>query len=105
MYSITRDHAFSFVVIATTRVQVAIEPREVAARDLDPNAMTGFKVIAGGHRLQGHFVDFPRFHPDVWFVVTVAITHTLDRFVEIVRAPVRINVNQLDGEVRVLRIG
>jgi hypothetical protein len=58
MNCITSDNSFSFVVIATARIQVAVETREIAARDLDPDAMTGFKVIAGGHRLQGDFVDF-----------------------------------------------
>src|ERR1043166_220660 len=105
MYCITSDDAFGLVVIATARIQVPIETWKIAARDLDPDAMTGFKIIAGGHRLQGDFVDFARFHPDVWLVVAVAITHALNRFVEIVRAPVRINVDQLDGEVSVFCIG
>src|ERR1043165_9292466 len=105
MYCITSDDAFCFVVIVTTRVQVAIETREVAARDLDPDAMTSFKVIAGGHRLQGDFVNFPGLHPGVWLVVTVAITHALDRFIQIVSVAVRINVDQLHCEISVLRIG
>src|SRR6185503_7945720 len=64
--------------------------------------MTGFKVIAGGHRLQGDFVDFARLHPRVWLIVTITITHALDRFVEIISATVRINVDQFYCEVRVL---
>src|SRR5215467_13789298 len=104
MYCITSDDAFSFVEITTARVQVAIETREVAARDLDPDAMTGFKIIAGRHRLQGYFVDLTRFHPGIRLVVTVAITHALDRLIKIVSTTVRIDVDQLHCEVCVFRI-
>jgi len=33
-------------------VEVAVEAREVRARDLDTDAVTGIKVVAGRHRLE-----------------------------------------------------
>ena len=105
MHSVVCDDAFRFIVILPARIQITIKARKVAARHFQTNAMTGFKEIAGRHWLQRDFVDFARFHPRQRFVVAVAIAHALDRFVQIVRASVRVHVNQLDGEIRVFCIG
>ena len=70
MHYIPSNHTLCFVVIPAARVQVAIETREVAARNLDPDAMTGFEVIAGRHRLQRHFVDLARITAYCWFAIS-----------------------------------
>src|ERR1043165_9348381 len=104
MYLIVGDDALRFVVIFSTRIQVPIKAREVAARHLDAYSMSSLEKIARDHRLQRHFIYFAGFHPDVWFVVAIAITHALDRFVEIKRTAVGVDVNQFDREIRVLCI-
>src|SRR6185295_4539894 len=102
MYLIVGDDAVRFVVILSTGIQVSIEAREVTARYFDAYSMSSVEKIARDHRLQRHFIHFAGFHPYVWFVVTVAITHPLDRFVEIECTAVRIDVDQFDSEIRVL---
>src|SRR6185503_6859777 len=102
MYLIVGDDALRFIVILSTGIQVSIKAREVAARYLDANSMSSLEKIARDHRLQRHFIDFARFHPDIGFVVSIAITHALDRFVEIERTAVGIDVDQFDSEIRIL---
>ena len=50
MHGIAGDDAFRFVVVPAAGVEVAIEAWEVAARDFDPDSMTGFQVIARRQR-------------------------------------------------------
>ena len=83
VHLIMGDDTFRFIVISSTGIQVSIEAREVAARYFDPNPMPSLERIAGHHRLQRHLINFAGFHPNVWFVVSITITHALDRFVEI----------------------
>ena len=51
MHCISRNHTFRLVPVSSAGVHVAIKTREVAARDLDPNAMSRFKVITRRHWL------------------------------------------------------
>ena len=102
MYLIVGDDALRFIVILSTRIQVSIKAREVAARYLDAYSMSSLEKIARDHRLQRHFIHFAGFHPDIWFVVAIAITHPLDRFVEIECTAVGIDVDQFDSEISVL---
>src|SRR5215470_13128156 len=81
VHGVTRDDALRLVVIVAACVQVAIEAREVAARDFDANAMAGFEVVARHHRPERYLVDLAIFHPDLWLVVTVAIAHALNGLV------------------------
>src|SRR5690349_17354657 len=89
MHGITRDDAFRLVEIVSTCVQVAIEAREVAARDFDAYAMTGFEVIARNHRPERYLVHLAVFHPHFRLVVPVSITHALNRLVEVVSTTIR----------------
>ena len=41
MHGVMGDDAFRFVVVVASSIQIAIEPRKVAARDLDAQAMSG----------------------------------------------------------------
>ena len=45
------DYTFRLVVIFATRIHVPIEPREVAARDLESNPITRLEVVPGRHWL------------------------------------------------------
>src|SRR5829696_8609579 len=104
VHGVTRDDTLRLVVISSTRIQVAIEAREVAARDFDANAMSGFKVIARHHRPERYLVHLSALHPHFRFVVPVAIPHALNGLIEVVSATIRIDVDQFDCEVRVLRV-
>src|SRR6185503_7215885 len=99
MHGITRDNTLRLVEVVSTRVQIAIEAWEVAARDLDTNAMSGFEVIARHHWSERYFVNLTLFHPHLRLVVTVAITHALNRLVEVVRTTIRIDIDQFHLEV------
>src|ERR1043165_202338 len=104
MYLIVGDDTLRFVIILSTGIQVSIEAREVTARNFDANSMSGVEKIAGDHRLQRHFIHFAGFHPDIWFVVSVAITHPLNRFVEIECTAIGVDVDEFDSEIRILRV-
>ena len=93
MHGVTRDYAFRLVEVVSTGVQIAIEAREVAARDFDTNAMARLEVIARDHRSKRDLVNFPRLHPHFRFVIPVTIAHALDRLVEVVSAAVGIDVD------------
>ena len=99
--SILSYNAFGFIPIIPAGVHIAIETRKIAARDLDPEPMSGSKVVTGGHRLKFDIVNLARFHPDERFVVAVAVAHTLDGFVEVPCLSVFIDVDQLDRKVGV----
>src|SRR4030095_10833599 len=67
--------------------------------------MTGFEVVARHHRSEHCFVDLSRLHPGERLIVAIAIPHALNGLVEIVGAPIWIDINKFHGEVRVLCIG
>ena len=93
------------VVVVAAGVQVAVEPREVAARHLDAQPVPRLEVVARRERLQRDLVDLARLHPHRRLLVALAPPHALDRLVEVVGAPVGVDVDHLDGEVGVLRVG
>src|SRR3990172_3014176 len=102
---IMRDEAFCFVVIPSAGVQVPIEAGEVATRHFYSNSMASLEVVAGRYRLQGYLIHLARLHPDVRFVVTVPIPHSLNRFIQIIGTAIWINIDQFHCEICILRIG
>src|SRR5205807_5391050 len=64
--------------------------------------MARFKVIARRHRLQRYLVHLAWLEPHQRLIVTVPIPQALDRFIQIVGAPVRIYIDDFHREVRVL---
>ena len=64
--------------------------------------MARFKVIARRHRLQRYLVHLAWLEPRQRLIVTVPISQALDRFIQIVGAPVRIYIDDFHREVRVL---
>ena len=66
--------------------------------------MTRLKAVAGVQGLQRDLVYFPPLHPDKRLVVAVAVAQPLDRFVEIVSAAIRINIERFNREIRILRV-
>src|SRR6187402_3697013 len=94
-----RGNARALVVVAAAGVEGALEARETAARNYDPQAVAGQEVVARDERLERDLIDLVALHPHFGLVVAVAVAHALDRLVEVERAAVRIDVDDLDGEV------
>jgi len=104
VHTVVGHDAFRLVVVVTARVQIAREPGEVAAGDLDPDAVVLSEVVAGRHRTDRDLVDLALFH-EYLLVVALAVACALDGFIQIVGPSIGINVDQLHGEVRVFDIG
>ncbi len=101
VHRVLGDDALRFVIVISARVQITIEAREVAAGNFDPDPVPRGEIIAGRHRLEFHFVNLVRLHPDKRFIVPFAITHPLDGFVQIKRPSLLVDVDQFHGKIRV----
>src|SRR5215813_4645639 len=104
VHGVVRYPAFDLVIVAPARVHVAVEAREGAARDFDADSMACLKLVASSHWGPHDLGDLARLHPDL-LVITVSVPNALDSLIEVVRPPVRINVNQLHCEIGVFDIG
>ena len=104
MHDVVRDDALCFVVVLAAGIQVPIKTREIAARHLNTNSMTGLEIVARGHRLQRYLINPSSFQPREWLFISVPVPQSLDRLVKVVGPPVRIDVDQFHREIRVLRI-
>src|SRR5687768_13172989 len=82
MDDVVGDDALRFVIVTTAGVQVAIEPREVAARNLNPNTMSHVEVVACGHRLKSELENLARLDPGRRMIVAVSISHPLNSLVQ-----------------------
>ena len=83
-----------------TRIEIAVEAREIAARDFKAQRVSAEKHVARGPEIQGDLIDLPRIHQaSVLHGITIA--HAKDAFREILRESVRPNVNKLRGKVRI----
>ena len=97
------DHTLCLIVVIAARVEVACEPGKVTARDLDADAVSRFEIVTGRHGADRELVDLAIFHKDLC-VIAFAIAYPLDGFTQIISPSIRVNVEQLDREVRVLDI-
>src|SRR5580658_5277792 len=104
MHRVVRHHSLLFIVVIPAGVQVPVEPRKIAARNLNPQRMPRLKIIARIQRLQRYLVDLPRLHPNQRLVVPIAIAQPLDRFVQVVSPPIRIHIDHFHRKVRILRV-
>ena len=76
-----RDDVLSLIVIAAAGVHIAIESGKVRAGDLDPEPLAWREIVACVHRLECELVNLVFFHPHHRFVVTITVTHSLDRLI------------------------
>ena len=104
MHDIVRQDARCLIIVVAAGIHISIEAREVAAGNLNANTMAGFKEIARSHRLKAELVDLAGLHPRERLVIAIAITKTLNCFVQIVGVAVGIDVDQLHREVGVLHV-
>src|SRR5437773_954200 len=71
MHDVVRDGAGRFIVVVSASIQVSIEAREVAAGNLDANAMAGLEEIARVHRREAELVNVAVLHPRERFIVAI----------------------------------
>src|SRR6266568_7779473 len=71
MHDVMRDHSMRFVIVPAAGVQVAIKAREVAAGNLQANAMAGLKEVARIHWLQRDLINLSGFEPGQRLVIAV----------------------------------
>src|SRR5690349_4777778 len=98
------NDAFVLIVIVAAGVEVAVEAREVAARDFHPDLMAGGEIIARCHRLQRDLVYLTVLHPDRRTLVTLAVAQALDGFIEVVGGTIGRDVDKFYRHVRILNV-
>ena len=100
VHVVVRHHPLCFIIVVATCIEVAREPREVAARDFDSYAMTGSEVVACRHRADVKFVDRAFFHEDLT-LIALAISCAQNRLVQVERLTIWIHIQQFDRKIRV----
>ena len=95
---VARHDKFRFIVVVSARIQVAVPTREIGAGNLQPEAVTGAKIVAGNMQIQTDGVDLAGLHVQ-GFVKTLAVTHTQGAFLDIESAAIRVDIDQFGGEV------
>ena len=95
-------HPLGFRGEVPARIEVSVEPGEIAARYLHPDAVAFFEHIAGGPEVDVVFVD-----PAGLYVRgvlrAVAEAGADDTVTNVYGFPVGIDIEQLPGEIRVHR--
>ena len=54
-----------FIEVISARVEVAVEPGKIAARNLDPDLVSGAKKVARGLKVDLESIDLSLLHPDL----------------------------------------
>jgi hypothetical protein len=103
MHFVAGDDTLRLIIVVAARVEVPLEPGEVAARDLYAKAMACCKIVARRHGADRELVNLPSFHKNLFFIA-FPIADPLDGFIQIEGLSVRIDVHQLDRKVCVLGI-
>src|SRR5882724_725756 len=88
----------SFRILAS--IEVAIEAGEVATGNFQPQAMSGEKDVASGPDVDSELVNISWLH-EFRFFLRGAIPRAQDSVSQILRVPVRSDINQFGREVRV----
>jgi hypothetical protein len=100
---VVRHQRILLVVVVPPRVQISLEMREVAARDLDANAVAGEKSVARRQGAELHLVDLAGLH-EHRAVPALAPSDALDGLVQGVCVTTRIDVQQLHCQISVLAV-
>ena len=82
------------------RIEIAIEAREIAAGNLQPQRVTAQKDVARGPKIEGYFVDLSRVHQN-GMLGGSTVAHAKDTFGEILREPIGRDVDEFRREVRI----
>src|SRR5215470_13845618 len=99
-----RDRAVGGQVVAVADMPVAVREREVGACDLDADPVASREVIRGGDAVDPDSVDLSG-HELGGLLEAVAVAEPQAAAGEVVSGPVRIDIHELDEDVRVLDVG
>jgi hypothetical protein len=88
--------------VVFARIQVAIEPWEIAARHLEPQRVTLLEHVARGPDVDRELVDLARCHQFRRFL-RVAISRSQNAIRQVLCEPIRPDVYELCREIRVYR--
>src|SRR3954471_16175587 len=72
MDGVYRRHFHSMIIEGLARVGVDVEPREIAAGNVDAKAVTFLEDVAGGIKLDRHRIDLARRH-ELLFCKRIAV--------------------------------
>jgi len=81
-------------------VQVAVEAREIAAGDFEPDDVALLEGVGGGPEVDGNFVDLIGID-EVGLFIGIAVTHAQDAIGEVFGEAVGGDVDEFGGEVGV----
>src|SRR4051794_25814150 len=84
-------------------IEVAVDSREVAGRDVEADTVAGREDVARGPEVDSDLAYLTRFHEHRAFN-GIAVPGAQDALAEVDRATVRVDVDEACGEVRVGRI-
>src|SRR5262249_41947753 len=91
-------------IVAIAGMPVAVREREVGACDLDADPVASGEVVRGGDANDLDPVDLAG-HELGWPLEAVAVAKPQAAVGEVVGGPVRIDVHELDEDIRVLDVG
>src|SRR5262245_17351786 len=97
-----RRQQFGLCGQGPTRVGITVKAWEIAARNLQTNAMTGLKDIAGGPQVNGVGIDLTRLD-GLWSGGGLPIPRPDNAIREVLGKATGMHVNQLGGEIRIHR--
>src|SRR5699024_4602687 len=100
---IVGGHAFLFIIIRSSGIQVSGKAREIAAGYLYSDTMSFLKIVAGSQRRELQFVNFALLHKH-FPVIAFAIASPKDGFVQVIGGSIRIYINKLDRKVSIFGI-
>src|SRR5215475_11910131 len=104
MHRVMSEDTFHFIVIISAGIQVTVESGEIAARHFNSQPVPRLEVVARRQWLQRNLVDFAGFHPGERLVISIPVAHALNRLIQVIGGSVRVNVDDLHREVRILRV-
>ena len=99
-----RDRAVGGQIVAGAGMPVAVREREVGACDLDADPVASWEVVRGGDAADPDPVDLAG-HELGWLLEAVAVAEPQAAVGEVVGGLVRIDVHELDEDIRVLDVG
>ena len=79
-------------------IQVAVEPRIIAAGNFQAQSVSGEKDIAGGPQIQGDVIRLSGVR-QLRLFLRIAIPQPQDSFRQVLREPIRPNIHQLSRKV------
>src|SRR5580658_4922273 len=101
---VVRNKRVLLVVVVSASVEIAVKSRKVTARHLNTHTVARQERVARLQRTNVDLIDFSWLH-EHRLVPSLAPAYTLDAFIQVICAPVRVDVHKLDRKIRILSVG